>query len=106
MHAAIDAVAHSLARVAMTPPMSGSIAALARWNSRMQHAKMMSGRVVRRRGQGAADDGADRSNISARSRYGATSLIRMRASASTVGTTNAAVTRNPAWFDRKWPDAP
>ena len=30
----------------------------------------------------------------------------MRASIMSVGTTSAAVRKNTAWFDMKWPDAP
>src|SRR6516162_9129840 len=47
MHAAIKIVAHWLERVANTPPISGGIAALARWNSMTQPAKTISGRLRR-----------------------------------------------------------
>ena len=45
MQAAIRTVAHWLDRMVRTLPISGSIAALARWNSSMQPAKISSGRL-------------------------------------------------------------
>ena len=49
MQAAISTVAHSLDRVVSTLPISGSIAALARWNISTQPARMSSGALAQER---------------------------------------------------------
>jgi hypothetical protein len=94
MHAATATVAHSLDRAAISPPSSGSMAALARWNSMMHAAKMSSVRLRirlrklagRRPGREALDA------IFADATIG----MRMVASAISVGMTRAAVTKNTA----------
>ena len=47
MQAAIRTVAHSLERIVTTLPISGSIEALARWNSKVQPARIRSGGLRR-----------------------------------------------------------
>ena len=98
MQAAISTVAHSpLDRVVSTLPISGSIAALARWNS--EHA---AGENEQRR---LAQDGADRrrrvlGRVGGPGRHGrAPDRLRrgrMRPSASSAGISSAAVTKNTA----------
>ena len=51
MQAAISTVAHWLERMVSTLPMSGSMAALARWNSRMQQPNTSSGALAEQAAQ-------------------------------------------------------
>ena len=63
--------------VAITPPMTGSIAALARWNSRMQPAKMIKERLRRRLRRLAGGDGGSHRACAGQSRSDPSS-VRMR----------------------------
>ena len=85
MQAAISTVAQSLDRMVSTLPISGSMAALARWNSRTQPAKMSSGRLPHQR---ARPDAAVSAGVAALpwARSGSISPGRCRRSASNAGT--------------------
>ena len=106
MHAAISTVAHLLERVVKTLPMRGSIAALARWNSMTQPAKMISGRFPAKLSSSAASLPVRRSGIPPQARSGSISRGEIRRSTSRAGTSNAAVMKNTARADRKYPHAP
>ncbi len=90
MHAPIRVDAHWLERRVKIPPISGSMAAFASWNSRMQPANTNS-----RRSLNTLRTVVVAAPISV-SRGRSTSPMRMRASANMAGAASAAVRKNTA----------
>ena len=99
MQIAMTTVAHWGAAVVRDPAMIGSMAAFESWNSTMAEAKISNGPLLARPAN--ASDHAPPSRLRAppRARSGSMSADRICANATSVGTPNAVVRKNIAWFD-------
>ena len=107
MQVAINIVAHSpLDRVVSTLPISGSIAALARWNMSTQPPRMNSGALCRMVLIGAGVCSGVSGTRPPWASSGSTSRGRMRPSASSAGISSAAVTKNTQRGESRYPTAP
>src|SRR5215510_12516831 len=103
IQAATSVVAKALERLVMMLAISGSKLALASWKTATQVAKVSSGRLVRSLHEAAAALAVGPLATPPWARTGSTSLSGIRASATRAGRTSAAVTRNTAWLDQKYP---
>ena len=101
MQAPISTVAHWLERMVSTLPMSGSMAALARWNSRMQQPNTSRARLLSRLRRSTGGLLVRSSGRLPCARSGSISAAATPRSTSSVGTSNAAVTKNTAWGVKK-----
>src|SRR6516165_5503155 len=95
MQAAIKVEAHSLARKVTIPAISGSMAAFASWNSKMQPANINNRRSLNTLRTVAV--GAATPVLRGRS----AAPMRMRVSAKMAGAASAAVKKNTAWLETR-----
>src|SRR6185437_10967152 len=106
MQAPTKAAAHSLERMVMTLAVSGSIAALARWNRATQPAKIMSGRLRNRPRNVAVGLPGCGAALPPWALSGSTWPAPMSQSDTSVGIQRAAVTKKTDWLEIKYPAAP
>ncbi len=106
MHAPMRMVACSLERIVIRLASVGIIAALARWNSTMQKAKPTSTWLRNTSRSVAAGSPGCGCGLPPCARTGSRSSCRMHHSATSIGTHSAAVTKNTAWLEKKYPTSP